>query len=137
MPNYRKKPVQIEARLLTYETAPDIAAWLAEYKLSVNYWSPPPMRQVKGLIIPTLEGYHEASFGDYIIKGIAGEFYPCKPEIFHNSYEMIISSEDLADLLSWNTSSDEDGPLGDRISTHDGDWVLDGDIYYFEPNKEN
>ena len=89
MPIYRKKPVEIEARLLTHASAPDIAAWLAEHGLTVNYWSPPPMRQVKGLVIPTLESPHEASFGDYIIKGIAGEFYPCKPEIFNESYELV------------------------------------------------
>lgn len=40
-----------------------------------------------GLVIPTLEGQHIASIGDYIIKGIAGEFYPCKPDIFNVIYE--------------------------------------------------
>jgi len=38
-------------------------------------------------IIPTLEGGHVASPGDWIIKGIAGEFYPCKPEIFEATYD--------------------------------------------------
>ena len=41
------------------------------------------------LIIPTLEGDHEASVGDYIIKGVQGEFYPCKPDIFKQTYEKI------------------------------------------------
>ena len=40
-----------------------------------------------GLIIKTLEGEHLASIGDYIIKGIQGEFYPCKPDIFEATYE--------------------------------------------------
>lgn len=40
-----------------------------------------------GLVIPTLEGDMKANFGDYIIKGIKGEFYPCKPDIFHATYE--------------------------------------------------
>lgn len=35
----------------------------------------------------TLEGVHHASVGDYIIKGVKGEFYPCKPDIFANTYE--------------------------------------------------
>jgi hypothetical protein len=39
-----------------------------------------------GLIIKTLEGEHIASLGDYIIRGIKGEFYPCKPDIFHKLY---------------------------------------------------
>lgn len=39
------------------------------------------------LIIPTLEGDHKASVGDFIIRGIKGEFYPCKPDIFEQSYD--------------------------------------------------
>lgn len=39
------------------------------------------------LYIPTLEGLMEASIGDYIIKGVKGEFYPCKPDIFEMTYE--------------------------------------------------
>jgi len=41
------------------------------------------------LLIPTLEGIMEASVGDFIIKGIKGEFYPCKPDIFNDSYELV------------------------------------------------
>jgi hypothetical protein len=39
------------------------------------------------VIIPTLEGNHEAKYGDFIIKGVHGEFYPCKPDIFAKTYE--------------------------------------------------
>ncbi len=39
-----------------------------------------------GMTIKTLEGQHIASFGDYIIKGVKGEFYPCKPDIFKQTY---------------------------------------------------
>ena len=42
-----------------------------------------------GFIIPTLEGNMKATFGDYIIKGIKGEFYPCKPDIFEATYEPV------------------------------------------------
>ena len=41
------------------------------------------------LIIPTLEGDHTANPGDWIIKGIKGEFYPCKPDVFEKSYEVL------------------------------------------------
>lgn len=41
------------------------------------------------LIIKTLEGEHVASIGDYIIKGVHGEFYPCKPDIFKETYEIV------------------------------------------------
>jgi hypothetical protein len=42
-----------------------------------------------GLIIKTLEGEHLASIGDYIIKGVKGEFYPCKPDIFEQTYDVV------------------------------------------------
>lgn len=42
-----------------------------------------------GLIIKTLEGEHIASLGDFIIKGVQGEFYPCKPDIFNLTYEKV------------------------------------------------
>jgi len=42
-----------------------------------------------GIIIPTLEGDMIASTGDYIIKGVNGEFYPCKPDIFKKTYEEV------------------------------------------------
>lgn len=41
------------------------------------------------LIIETLEGTHEASMYDFIIKGVKGEFYPCKPDIFEMTYEKV------------------------------------------------
>lgn len=45
------------------------------------------VRKQGGLIIKTLEGNHLAAFGDYIIKGVKGEFYPCKPDIFELTYD--------------------------------------------------
>ena len=42
-----------------------------------------------GFCIPTLEGNMKANIGDYIIKGINGEFYPCKPDIFDKTYEKV------------------------------------------------
>lgn len=41
------------------------------------------------IIIPTLEGNHRADIGDWIIRGIKGEFYPCKPDIFAVTYELV------------------------------------------------
>lgn len=83
MPKFRKKPVVIEARLLTVEAAQAIMVWCG----STEWWSKGVFRQVRGIIVPTLEGQHEACFGDWIIQGIKGEFYPCKPEIFEATYE--------------------------------------------------
>lgn len=42
-----------------------------------------------GLVIKTLEGEYPVSIGDYVIKGIKGEFYPCKPDIFELTYEEV------------------------------------------------
>lgn len=83
---YRKKPVVIEAKQLWIQNMSEIAEWCGG-----KTWSEPPMRAVTGLTIPTLEGDHQARFGDYIIKGIKGEFYPCKPDIFEATYEAVDS----------------------------------------------
>lgn len=82
---YRKKPVVIEAKQLTMKNMDEIMAWCN----STQIWSKPPMRAITGIIVPTLEGSHEASFGDYIIQGVKGEFYPCKPDIFEMTYEKV------------------------------------------------
>lgn len=64
---YRKKPVIIEA--IQFEDNPYLK-------------------------IETLEGIMKASVGDYIIKGVNGEFYPCKPDIFEKTYERVIDEAD-------------------------------------------
>lgn len=82
---YKKKPVVIEA--LQFVDKVDRVAELSEFmdnqELVVNYENPnnPVMK------IETLEGVMTASEGDYIIKGVNGEFYPCKPDIFEKTYE--------------------------------------------------
>jgi len=85
MPYYRKKPVVIEAELLSWENRERVAAWcdgkVAEQAPSGNVYAP-------GIVsIETLEGTMWASAGDWIIKGVQGEFYPCKPDIFDATYE--------------------------------------------------
>lgn len=82
MGKFRKKPVVIEARQLTFEAYEEIKAWCGG-----KTWSDPPMRAVTGIEIPTLEGVTYASLGDWVIKGVEGEFYACKPHIFEKSYE--------------------------------------------------
>lgn len=74
---YTKKPVTIEA-----------VQWTGDNLEEVEKFTDLQASVVCGqLIIPTLEGTHIASEGDYIIKGIKGEFYPCKPDIFEQAYE--------------------------------------------------
>jgi len=98
---YRKKPVVIEAYHLkdlsrksicealsfTGQTV-EIPKGFPEYDNPLedylyNVWDN------NGIIIETLEGNHLASEGDYIIKGIQGEFYPCKPDIFEETYSEV------------------------------------------------
>lgn len=87
---YRKKPVIIEAVQLTKKTLnPDVVGFIGE---EVNY----PECKIGGIDpsdgkfkIKTLEGDMVAEIGDYIIKGIKGEFYPCKPDIFEATYEPV------------------------------------------------
>lgn len=73
---YRKKPVVIEAHQLTKENWCEVA-----------HWAGGTHGTGKGMYIPTLEGDMHAEWGDYIICGVKGEFYPCKPDIFEMTYE--------------------------------------------------
>jgi phage terminase large subunit-like protein len=87
---YRKKPVVIEA--LKWDGSMDkmeaINARWPEIR-TAGLTSHPANRTVQSWSIATLEGQHSVSVGDYIIKGIKGEFYPCKPDIFEMTYEAV------------------------------------------------
>ena len=81
---WRKKPVVIEAMRYTAANGDECAAWVDEVfdGWQLAYGSHPPMLRIR-----TLEGVMEASEGDWIIRGVQGEFYPCKPDIFAATYE--------------------------------------------------
>ena len=81
---YRKKPVEIEA--IQFLDDAEILCEIQEFAentISVDYGN----ADKPVLKIPTLEGVMTASIGDYIIKGVKGELYPCKPDIFEQTYE--------------------------------------------------
>lgn len=93
---YRKKPVVVDAvqwtgenhremfDFLTYGTKRNSPIETSGVNFHIDH------NRVKGgLIIKTMEGEHIACIGDYIIKGVAGEFYPCKPDIFEKTYEAV------------------------------------------------
>jgi hypothetical protein len=96
MAQYRKKPVVVEAiqwdganhremfNFLGGEDTDYITASGLNFYID---WA----KVEGGLIIKTLEGEHIASIGDFIIKGVQGEFYPCKPDIFEKTYELVAS----------------------------------------------
>jgi hypothetical protein len=95
VPKYRKKPVIIEAQRLTGEaTDHDVYLWVEAAVGSFDpLWSGVPTAGVSidpatgFMLIATLEGVMQAKPGDWIIRGVAGEFYPCKHDIFEATYE--------------------------------------------------
>ena len=90
MEKYRKKPVVIDAVQLTTANHQAISSIIAAAGYNVRHATKPPMRAITGIVIETLEGDMTADFGDWIIKGVQGEFYPCKPEIFEKTYEKVV-----------------------------------------------
>ena len=101
MTQYRKKPVVIEAIQLTRENLLQVYEWVhgvtaIKTEMDRHKWDDYlSVIERKGMDIPTLEdgpdrrAKHVASMGDYIIKGVQGEFYPCKPDIFEATYEKV------------------------------------------------
>lgn len=96
MAKYRKKPIVIEAFKWTggpsQEEDPE---WIIE-ALAARPWQAriiQPNDEIM-LEIMTLEGGMCANVGDYVIKGIAGEIYPCKPNIFEQTYELVEEAPD-------------------------------------------
>ena len=91
---YRKKPVVIEAIQWTCNNLNEVMNFIgSEFKYDANtdYVTSKFIfcKDSKMLQINTLEGTMLMSKGDYIIKGIKGEFYPCKPDVFEESYEEV------------------------------------------------
>ncbi|MFD8088628.1 hypothetical protein [Streptomyces malaysiensis] len=104
MARYRKKPVEIDAMHFAGSTAETHAVYL--WIESNTLGSFEPMDVIEGrapypasgvsidprdgrMIISTLEGLHWVDVGDYVIRGVQGEFYPCKPDIFAATYEAV------------------------------------------------
>lgn len=94
MPKFRKKPVVVEAIQWTGSNLEEIRNFVGsdlieEYveffdiKRTLN-------KMLVDIAIDTLEGTMRVDYGDYIIKGVQGEFYPCKPDIFEQTYEEVI-----------------------------------------------
>lgn len=89
---YKTKPVEIEAIQWTGLNLEEIKAFVGEsliYDIIGTAWEVGKGRPHVLMKIRTLEGDMTASEGDYIIKGLRGEFYPCKPDVFEKKYELI------------------------------------------------
>lgn len=87
MPMFRKKPVPIEARHFTTDSASEVAKWCKGHIISRldnhEFY----------MHIYTLEGTMTAQVGDWIIRGVRGEFYPCRADIFNDTYEPVNTDE--------------------------------------------
>jgi hypothetical protein len=94
---YRKKPIVIEAIQYKGVNINECLKFLKEYRLEPSTQIEKDFLKETGsnmpvnvnIVIPTLEGDHLCKKYHYIIKGINGEFYPCKPDIFKKTYESI------------------------------------------------
>jgi len=90
MAKYRKKPVVIEAMQFTTNNEvgspvmDSIVNWANQGQEKLNAW-----HNGTDIYIQTLEGEMKATVGDFIIQGVNGEFYPCKPDIFAKTYEIV------------------------------------------------
>ena len=80
---FRKKPVVIDAVCVMDDNIEEVKAFLGE---SRYHWAE-PQKGMPVFVIETLEGDMLAPIGNWIIRGVKGEFYPCKPDIFAATYE--------------------------------------------------
>lgn len=119
MKKYIKKPVVIEAKELEYST---------KSQEEIIEWSKGLIKKGLdgGLRIPTLEGVMVANTGDFIIKGVEGEFYPCKPNIFikhiaRSNKKIMKYGRKIKTILS---SNGKNLHLGTRVSTFVRKWSI-------------
>lgn len=89
---FRKLPVEIDAVELRADNADAVASWCGGRAIHDPKASDPTDVYV-GVDIPTLEGVMRASVGDQVIRGVQGEFYPCKADIFAATYEEVPGDE--------------------------------------------
>lgn len=110
MTKYRKKPVVIEAIQYTGDNATEIANWTKQLSSG---------RYIEDggdyLLIQTLEGTMKAIPGDFIIKGIKNEFYPCKPDIFEQTYEKVEEEITALDVVQQSISNLMNIKPGERL----------------------
>ena len=127
---YRKKPVVIEAMRADYQSAMDVYRWVEKNTLG----SFEPLSRIEGkvpwpksgitidpsdgrIVIATLEGGMWVDVGDYVIRGVEGEFYPVKPSIFEKTYEPVEEGpeEDEVSITFANKAALEDHLLRTRV----------------------
>lgn len=91
MNKYKKKPIIVEALKFNGSNVNEVRHFCGSSCTVFGYGLEEilPSKHYSQIIIHTLEGDMKVSNNDYIIKGIKGEFYPCKPDIFEQTYELV------------------------------------------------
>ena len=129
---YRKKPVVVEAIQWTGKNMQELKNFVGdslEYDVMDAAWEVGKGPVIVNVRIQTLEGIHHASVGDFIIKGIRGEFYPCKPDIFAKTYE----SASLTPPNEWVSVEERLPAPGERVLATDCGFV--GEFYINKRGK--
>lgn len=109
MPYFTKKPVEIEAELINNDNIEDLAEWCNGVVTLDG------LTLEKSISIYTLEGVMSARVGDYLIRGVNGEFYPCKPDIFAKTYDESCAEQPPLDPNIIEVVSVQDQPDGSAI----------------------
>ena len=120
---YKKKPVVIDAVQWTGKNHREMFDFLTENTFSEqnmtvhgDHFYIDHTKTEGGLIIKTLEGEHLATIGDYIIRGVQGEYYPCKEDIFHQTYEKYEQNNLTADW--WRGNGTITVPCAEEVPYH-------------------
>ena len=100
--DYMKKQIVVQAMVWTGGNAEELEDFIGHVCIGQDFY----FDEDRNLFITTLEGDHRADIGDYIIKGVKGEFYPCKPDIFEMSYEEVEKCEGLPANDEWKRNRD-------------------------------
>lgn len=90
MPRFRKKPVEVEAMQFTEESKDRVWSWVRAHGGRVD-----PSRDESGLpvlVIYTLNGPVRAGIGEWVVRGVKGEWYPCAADIFEATYEAVVEA---------------------------------------------
>ncbi len=132
--SYRKKPVVIRAIQYTGDNMDEIMLFIGARNLQDG--------QVRELTIETPEGNMKVRPGDYVIRGVKGELYPCKPDIFHATYEeepavgvdrfvgMSDSTWKPGDKVRYNGATDEQAHWG--ACSDPRETLREGEVYELE-----
>lgn len=99
MGKFRKKPVVVEAMKYTRDSRAELLAWIGAAAQGAGVDEDGATYELRRIRISTPGGQVQADIGDWIIKGVAGEFYLCKPDIFAATYEELVEIDEDGNVV--------------------------------------